>query len=197
VPAPVVVLASASPRRRELLRELLADFVVTPSAVDEVLPPGPYREAVPALALVKASAVAGRAPGAVVVGADTVVVADGEALGKPAGAEEARAMLRRLRGRPHAVITGVAVLDTRSGRAETAAAVSQVRMADYGDDVIEAYVASGAPFDKAGGYAIQDLDGALVAGLVGSYSNVVGLPLGPTRRLLEAVGIAVTAPRAR
>ena len=81
--------------------------------------------------------------------------------------------------------------------AVTAAAVSEVRMADYADALVEAYVASGAPFDKAGGYAIQDLGGALVAGLVGSYSNVVGLPLGTTRRLLAASGVRVSAVRAR
>jgi septum formation protein len=193
----MVVLASASPRRRELLRELLPDFVVKPSAIDEILAPGPYRATVPVLALRKASAVAAETPGAVVLGADTVVVIDGEALGKPAAAEQARAMLRRLRGRTHEVITGVAVVDASTGRAETAAEVSQVRMAHYGDEVIDAYVASGAPFDKAGGYAIQDLDGALVAGLVGSYSNVVGLPLAATRRLLEAFGLRLSAAAAR
>jgi septum formation protein len=196
-----VVLASASPRRRELLRALIPEFVVRPSAIEEVLGPGPYRETVPALAFRKAAAVAiemaAEVPGAVVLGADTVVVIEDEALGKPAGATEARTMLHRLRGRTHEVVTGIAVIETRTGRAETAVEVSQVRMADYGDDVIEAYVASGAPLDKAGGYAIQDLEGALVAGLVGSYSNVVGLPLAATRRLLEASGVRLSAEAAR
>jgi septum formation protein len=128
----------------------------------------------------------------VVVGADTVVVVDGEALGKPCDAADARAMLRRLRGRHHDVITGVGVVDAASGREAADAAVSRVLMADYADDVIEAYVATGEPFDKAGAYAIQGAGGRLVAGWEGSFSNIVGLPLEPTRRLLEAFGVAVS-----
>src|SRR5439155_1706266 len=113
--------------------------------------------------------------------ADTVVVFDGEALGKPAGPEEARAMLRRLRGREHEVITGVAVVDTRTGREATRAVASRVRMAAYSDVTLDSYVASGAPLDKAGAYAIQDLGGALVENFAGSYTNVVGLPVEETR----------------
>jgi len=110
-------------------------------------------------------------------------------LGKPAGPEEAREMLARLRGREHQVITGVAVVQAATGRTESTAVMSRVVMAAYSDGVIESYVASGAPFDKAGGYAIQDLGGALVDGVVGSYTNVVGLPLETTRRLLESYGV--------
>jgi len=192
-----VILASASPRRRELLRSLCPDFTVVPSEVDETLAPGPAAAAVKRLALDKAQAVAARVAAGVVLGADTVVVIDGEALGKPATADDARQMLRRLRGREHEVVTGVAVVEAPSGRCDTTAVVSRVRMADYGEADIEAYVASGEPFDKAGAYAIQGRGGALVAGLDGSFSNVVGLPLEETARLLTAFGVAVSEPPAR
>jgi nucleoside triphosphate pyrophosphatase len=116
-------------------------------------------------------------------------------LGKPSGPEEARVMLERLRGRPHEVITGVAIVDASTDRADSTTALSRVLMASYPETTIEAYVASGAPFDKAGGYAIQDLNGALVDGVLGSYTNVVGLPVQATRRLLERFG-AVSERRA-
>jgi septum formation protein len=146
------------------------------------------------LALAKARAVAAREGEGVVLGADTIVVIEGAVLGKPAGPDEARAMLRRLRGRQHEVITGVAVVEARTGRAETVAVVSRVRMADYDEAAIEAYVATGEPLDKAGAYAIQGAGGALVAGLEGSFSNVVGLPLAETARLLAAFGVPVRGP---
>jgi len=171
-----------------------------PSDIEETLAAGPLREAVTRLALGKARAVAARVAGSgeplIVLGADTIVVIDGEALGKPAGPDEARAMLRRLRGREHEVITGVAVVEALTGRADTVAVVSRVRMAAYGEAEIEAYVASGEPLDKAGAYAIQGRGAALVAGLDGSFSNVVGLPLAETGRLLAAFGVPVNAPPA-
>lgn len=191
-----VVLASASPRRRELLRTLCADFGTAPSGVDETLPPGPPTEAAVQVALRKARAVAaGLRQGVVVLGADTLVVVDGEALGKPVDSADARRMLRRLRGREHVVVTGVAVVDTATGREATDAVVSRVRMADYSDAAIEAYVASGEPLDKAGAYAIQGQGGRLVERLEGSWSNVVGLPVEATRALLAAFGV-VTVPAA-
>lgn len=192
----MLVLASASPRRRELLRYLVADFQVVPAEIDETLGRGPFPEAAVAVALRKARAVAGRAGGVAVLAADTLVVIDGEALGKPGGAAEAGRMLRRLRGRAHEVVTGVAVL-AADGRDRTGAAVSRVLMARLSDALIDDYVATGAPFDKAGGYAIQDLAGALVDGVVGSYTNVIGLPLGLTRRLLAEAGVPVLSEAAR
>jgi septum formation protein len=184
-----LILASQSPRRRELLRGIWADFEVIPSEVDETLEPGPVASAVTGLALRKARAVAGRVGVGVVLAADTVVVIDGVVLGKPEDAEEARDMLERLRGREHEVLTGIAVVDAGTGRTASAKAVSRVLMAAYPDTTIAAYVASRAPFDKAGGYAIQDLDGGLVDGVIGSYTNVVGLPLKATRRLLTDFGV--------
>lgn len=188
------MLASASPRRRELLRRLIPAFEVVPSAVDERLDAGPLAEAVARLAEQKARAVAATCRDGVVLGADTIVVIDGVPLGKPVDRAEAVAMLRRLRGRVHEVLTGVAVVDLAAGRAFTGTEVTQVVMARYPDDLVERYAASGAPLDKAGAYAIQDLDGALVAALVGSYTNVVGLPLALTGRLLTAAGVPVSAP---
>jgi len=187
-----VILASASPRRRELLRGICPRFEVMPSEIDETLDGGPTPDAVMSLALRKARAVAARAPAAVVLAADTLVVIDGMALGKPAGPDEARAMLVRLRGRRHEVITGLAAVRAGTAREAKAAVVSRVLMASYSYATIETYVASGSPFDKAGGYAIQDLEGRLVDALVGSYTNVVGLPVAETRRLLEEFGVAVS-----
>ncbi|HYS16872.1 MAG TPA: Maf family protein [Candidatus Binatia bacterium] len=187
-----LILASQSPRRRELLRRIRPEFEVIPSDIDEVLEGGPTAEAVAGLALRKARAVAARAGSGVVLAADTIVVIDGVALGKPSGAEEARAMLVRLRGRQHEVLTGVGVVDAATGRAASTTVVSRVLMAAYPDATIEAYAASGSPLDKAGAYAIQDLQGALVDGVVGSYTNVVGLPLEATRRLLEKFGVVVS-----
>jgi nucleoside triphosphate pyrophosphatase len=183
-----LILASQSPRRRELLRGIWAEFEVIPSDVDETLEPGPVADAVAGLALRKARAVADRVGAGVVLAADTVVVIDGLILGKPVGPEEARAMLARLRGREHEVITGVAVVDAETRRSAWTMAVSRVLMAAYPDATIATYVASGSPFDKAGGYAIQDLNGVLVDGVVGSYTNVVGLPVEATRRLLDNFG---------
>jgi septum formation protein len=193
-----VVLASASPRRRELLKLLVPEFRVIPSAIEERLEPGPFDRAVRALARRKAAAVAAQVTDGLVLGADTLVVIDGEVFGKPACPATARAMLARLRGRAHEVLTAVAVVDARSGRSRDGVSRSLVLMADYPDSLIEAYVASGSPFDKAGGYAIQDLDGGLAAGVVGSYTNVIGLPLDLTRRLLVeagAPGVSGTSPR--
>ena len=192
---PPVILASGSPRRRELLGRICAEFRVVPSGIEEVLEGPPTPTAVAALALAKARAVAGRVGEGIVLGADTVVVIDGDALGKPADRDAARAMLRRLRGRAHEVITGVAVVDAASGRSEATAVLTRVVMADVSDAELEAYAASGEPLDKAGGYAIQGGGAALVAGFAGSYSNVVGLPLRTTATLLSAFGVPVISSR--
>jgi septum formation protein len=151
-----------------------------------------------ALARAKARAVAqrvsaevsGRAPGrTVVLGADTEVFLEGQALGKPADAAAAGRMLRALRGRVHEVITGLALVEVGGGREETASVTTRVRMAEYSDEVIESYVATGEPFDKAGGYAVQGEGGRLVAEVEGCFTNVVGLPVETTRRLLAAWGL--------
>lgn len=188
-----IILASASPRRRELLGGLLSDFEVIPSHVPEEATGDPAGDA-RRLALAKARAVAALAPGAVVVGADTIVHDGQRSYGKPADAGEAAGMLRALRGREHSVYTGLAVV---AGGLELAGlSVSQVRLAALTDEQIDAYVASGRPLDKAGAYAIQDEDVPTVAGLEGCYCAVVGLPLWNLARLLEAAGVSCREPAA-
>jgi septum formation protein len=168
---------------------------VVPSAADETLEAIPLPEAVARLALRKARVVAVLRPAAVVLAADTIVVVDGRALGKPADPQDARVMLRTLRGRTHEVMTGVAVVDAATGREARDTVISRVTMTAYDDGAIDAYVAGGEPLDKAGAYAIQGAGGALVAGLAGSRSNVIGLPLGATAALLRRFGVGVNAPR--
>ena len=172
----------------------MPDFDVVPAGIDETLERGPLADSVARLALRKARAVADGLAAGLVLAADTIVVIDGEALSKPMDAAEARAMLRRLRGRTHEVMTGVAVVDAASRRQASDTAVSRVSMRDCSDGEIADYVAGGEPLDKAGAYAIQGQGGGLVAGLEGSRSNVVGLPLGVTAALLRRFGVAVSAP---
>jgi len=196
-----LILASASPRRRELLARLDVPFEVRPSGIDERLVPGVPASA-QALSLARAKArdvgerlrAVGEAP-ALVLGADTLVVLDERPLGKPASRDEARAMLCALRGRGHEVVTAVVLrLEVSKGREAAAAVTSQVFMRDYTDGEIEAYVATGEPDDKAGGYAVQGQGAHLVARVEGCYTNVVGLPLRTTARLLRAFGLAPTEP---
>jgi septum formation protein len=147
------------------------------------------------VALTKALAVAvtvGRAP-ALILGADTEVVLDGQLLGKPRDGADAARMLRQLRGRQHEVITGLALVELDAPgappRQETTSVTSRVRMGDYDDQAIEAYVATGEPLDKAGAYAVQGLGGRLVAAVDGCLTNVVGLPMTTVRALLERRGL--------
>ncbi len=173
------VLASRSPRRRRLLEQIGLDFDVDVSDVDESVAidaePSSLTET---LARRKADDVARRRPEALTLGADTVVVFDGQIMGKPADASEASEMLRQLSGNTHVVYTGIALLHPRSDRAHTTSEATRVTFGEMDDDEISAYVASGSPMDKAGGYGIQDDRGALfVERIDGDYYNVVGLPL--------------------
>ena len=179
-----LVLASASPRRVALLRQAGAEFSVVDPGPDRAWPgEAEPRHGVRALALDKARRVAAARRGAVVVGADTVVVVRGQRLGKPENREQARAMLMRLHGRQHEVWTGLAVV--RDGDQRTAAERTTVRMARLSERDLEEYVKSGESLDKAGGYGIQGLAGQFVKGIEGDYFNVVGLPLARLRSLLE------------
>jgi septum formation protein len=179
-----LVLASASPRRVALLRQAGAEFTVVDPGPDRDWPgEAEPRHGVRALALDKARRVAAAKRGAVVVGADTVVVVRGQRLGKPENKEQARAMLMKLHGRQHEVWTGLAVV--RDGEHRTAAERTVVRMARLSEPDIDAYVRSGEALDKAGGYGIQGLAGQFVKGIDGDYFNVVGLPLARLRALLE------------
>ena len=189
---PRIILASASPRRRELLATLGLAFEVVPSNVDESIEERDPRAAAELLARRKAEAVAAEHPDALVIGSDTIVALDGHMLGKPEDAEEARTMLRGLRGRPHQVVTGVAAI--LGGREESSRAWTTVHMRPYPDDAIEAFIATGSPFDKAGGYAIQDEAFAPVERFEGCRCAVIGLPLGLLRTLLARFGIETRQP---
>lgn len=186
-----VILASASPRRRELLAALVRDFEVMPADVPEPLSGDPHENA-RRLAGDKAAFVAKQHPGAVVIGADTIVHLNGRSYGKPAGAADAVRILRELRGREHHVVTGIAIASP--GGLQVASSETVVHMAPLADDAVAAYVASGRPLDKAGAYAIQDADVPTVATWEGCYCNVVGLPLWRLRGLLSAAGVASAEP---
>jgi septum formation protein len=178
-----LVLASASPRRVALLRQAGAAFTVVDPGPDRAWPGrAEPRHGVRALALDKARRVAARRPGAVVVGADTVVVLRGLRLGKPANAAEARQMLERLHGRRHEVWTGLAVV--RDDQQCTGAECTVVHFNRLEAEDIAAYVRSGEPLDKAGAYGIQGLAGQFVKRVEGDYTTVVGLPLARLRSLL-------------
>lgn len=182
-----LILASASPRRAELLTAAGFDFTIAPVNLDERARPGEPAEAhVTRLAEEKAAAALRQHPDAVVVGADTVVVVDSRILGKPAGRQGAEDMIRSLSGRTHEVLTGVCV--RRAGHTAGHVERTSVRMAHLDDQEIAWYVASGEPEDKAGAYAIQGLASRFVEEIRGSYSNVVGLPVAAVYRLLLAVG---------
>lgn len=190
---PALVLASASPRRRELLAGLELAFTVRPVDLDETPrpdeEPGAY---VFRLAREKAAARAG-VPGGMelVLAADTTVVLDGEILGKPLDVPDARRMLGRIAGREHTVLTGVALHERRAGgevRQVSTVVSSRVRMAAMSERQIAWYAATGEPLDKAGSYAVQGLGALFVEEVFGNYTNVVGLPLPATYRLFAELG---------
>jgi len=182
-----IVLASASARREELFSRLGLPFTVDAAEVDESPRPAEAPEALVArLARAKASAVAGRHEGAIVIGADTVVVAEGDVVGKPRDDGEARAILRRLAGGEHDVLTGYCVLDPAIGYERAGAERSRLRMRELTTGEIERYVASGEPEGKAGAYAIQGAAGSFLEVVSGSWTNVVGLPLGAIETALSA-----------
>jgi septum formation protein len=189
-PHPRLILASASPRRQQLLREAGYEFVVRPSDVDEddhpsrILP----AELAQYLAVQKADAVARQFPNDVVLAADTVVAFGDRPLGKPADAEDAIQMLELLSGTTHIVITGVAVMRAAAGHSAKARVMSAVRMRFLAADEIARYVAGGEWRGKAGGYGIQDRD-PFVTRTTGSLTNIVGLPMDETVQLLREAGV--------
>jgi septum formation protein len=186
--APRIILASASPRRGELLQQIGLAFRQQHADIDETPRSGETAaDFVQRMALEKARAVhATDTSGLPVLGADTEVVLDGQPLGKPADAEAARGMLQRLSGRAHEVLSAVALLD---GRETVVLSRSRVWFKQLEAGEIDAYWASGEPRDKAGGYGIQGLGAVFIERLEGSYSGVMGLPLFETARLLHDSGI--------
>jgi septum formation protein len=183
---PPVVLASASPRRRELLRLVGIEHTVIPTDIDEAHPPG-EAPAVYAERLAREKAGAIQRDDAVVIGSDTIVVVDGDVLGKPRDHEQAAAMLRRLSGRAHVVMTAVAV--AWRGRMLSAVEEVGVTFRALSDDEIRRYLETGEPMDKAGAYGIQGFGATIVDRVDGDYFAVMGLPLNRLVRLCRALGL--------
>lgn len=185
-----LILASASPRRKELLASLGVAFEVIPAEVTEhEAPDADPRAMVLHNAALKADWVAARHPDATVIGADTTVFIDRTVLNKPRDAAEARAMLRRLRGKTHTVFTGLAIRRQRDGLKLDQGVASEVTFKAFDDATLELYLSRVHTLDKAGGYAIQEQGDLIVAGFTGSLTNIVGLPLDEVKQLLtRAVG---------
>lgn len=187
---PQIILASASPRRSELLKLIDVPFTVIPSQADEPRfdnagSPGSYAAA---LARSKAAEVAARVSDGLILGADTIVTLDGRVFGKPVDAADATLMLRALSGRTHSVITGVHLMDCMTGREASRIVETRVTFRHLSPEQIDWYVASGEPMDKAGAYAIQGLGAVIVTRLHGCYFNVVGLPVPTVAEMLADFG---------
>jgi len=185
-----VVLASASPRRKELLEKTGLKFVVDAPEINEdhgrTMKPA---ELAKTISLEKAEAVAARHPCSIIIAADTFGILGGRLLGKPRDEDEARRMLGRMAGRCHSVVTGFSILDTETGKTISKAAETKVYFKKLDSEEIAAYVRTGEPLDKAGAYAIQGLGALLVEKIEGDYYNVVGLPLGSLARELKKFGV--------
>jgi len=179
-----LILASESPRRHELLRQLDRPFQIRPVPVDETPPPGTPRAAAEAIALRKARAAAQGLSRGIVLGADTLVEVSGTILGKPEDAADALRMLGLLSATRHCVHTGIAAIDTGSGRELSSVCTTEVWMRPIAVAERRAYVDSGEPFGKAGGYAVQETGDRFVERMEGPYDNVVGLPVEQVRELL-------------
>jgi septum formation protein len=185
------VLASASPRRRELLAQLGLSFIVVPSKLHEISQSGMKPNAhATYFAEAKAREVADRNPNKWILGADTIVILGQEIMGKPAHSAEAFSILSRLAGRSHSVITGICLVNVSLEVVEREWVETKVFMKSLTPEDIEGYIRTGEPMDKAGAYGIQGIGGCLVQRIEGSYSNVVGLPLCETVELLRRHGVA-------
>lgn len=186
-----MILASASPRRKELLSRFVKNFSVEAAHVDETPEPGASPEETALSAAVKkAGKISENAPGdALIIAADTIVCLDGKIYGKPSSPEDARKTLTELSGKAHRVITAVACEDNASGKALRFTESAKVFFAPYGEDVIEKYIATGEPFDKAGSYAIQGIGCMLAEKTEGDYDSIVGLPIGRLVRELKTINV--------
>ncbi|HXG90779.1 MAG TPA: Maf family protein [Blastocatellia bacterium] len=186
---PKIILASASPRRAEILAKIGVEFEIEPSQIHE----RPHADEAPPdyiirIARAKVIAVARKREAGLIIGADTIVVLDGRVLGKPQDEEDAQRMLRQLSGKWHAVMTGVALLDVATRREVADYDKTLVRFAQMTEKEIDWYVGTKEPMDKAGAYGIQDLGGLFVEEIAGNYYNVVGLPLPLLYRLARRLG---------
>lgn len=186
-----IFLASASPRRRELLRRVGLPFTAIPSQVPEEIAAGDPLDLVKGLARLKACEIAGRIDRGLVIGADTIVVLADDILGKPGSEQEARDMLSRLSGATHRVLTGVAIVEVPGGNTLVEHEETLVTFRDLTPGEIASYVASGEPMDKAGGYGAQGLGAVLIKRIEGCYFNVVGLPLSRLSEMLCQFGVHI------
>ena len=187
-----IILASASPRRKELLEAIGLKFEVEPSNYEEdIRSTADPHELVKSLSLAKARAVAGNHRSALIIAADTLVVCEGRLLGKPHTETEAREMLEAINGKQHSVITGFTIMDAGDNRAVSGSVETRVYVKRLTSEEIVAYVKSGEPLGKAGGYAIQGLGSVIVERIEGDYCNVVGLPLGALAESLQEFGVRV------
>ena len=185
-----IILASSSPRRKELLSQAGVAFTIVVSGCDETPMPGESAtEMVERLAVVKAAAVANQYRDAYVIGADTTVCIDGEVLGKPESFDDACSMLQKIQGRTHDVLGGISIINRSQGLEIKWSHATKVTMAKMSEDVIARYVRSGEPMDKAGSYAIQGLGLQFVDTVEGSYSNVVGLNISALMVELVRLGV--------
>src|SRR3989304_6108226 len=187
-----IILASASPRRKELLEQIGLSFMVEPSNYQESmsLELEPH-ELAKSLSLEKARLVARNHRNALVIAADTFIVFEGKILGKPRTETKAKEMLRTMSGKPHSVITGFTIIDTDSNKTVSRSVETRVHLRKLGSDEIDAYVRSKEPLDKAGAYAIQGLGSVIVERIEGDYSNVIGLPLSALTESLKEFGVHV------
>ncbi len=184
-----LILASASPRRKELLDQVGIEYEVIPSSVEEHIEDidGTPAEKAEKLAYFKAKDVASKLNDCLVLGADTIVVIGNEILGKPIDLDDAKRMLIKLSGKEHKVITGVALIDTGKNAVVMSHETTSVKFRDLTNRMIDSYIASQEPMGKAGAYAIQGFGALLVEGINGCYSNVVGLPLTKLSKMVESV----------
>ncbi|WP_206915510.1 Maf family protein [Alicyclobacillus suci] len=195
-----IVLASGSPRRRQLLDMLSLPFsVVVTSADEEIRPEWTPARAVEELAERKLAVALSRidVPDTIAIAADTVVVVNGTILGKPANEQEAYEMLTRLQGRAHEVYTGVAIYNMKNGTSRTFHEMTRVWMRPQGEEWLRWYIRTGEPMDKAGSYAIQGLGALLVERIEGDFYNVVGLPIGQLAVILEELGAPIPSLQKR
>ena len=188
IASPHLILASGSQRRAEILRTVRWHFEMMAMDIDESRRAGEDAvNYVERLALAKAEAAASSVPGATIIGADTIVVIEEKILGKPCDDDDARQMLRMLRGRWHQVLTGIALIDGKTSQSRVAHEMTDVKFAAMSEDEINWYVATGEPMDKAGAYAIQGIGARFIEGIKGDYFNVVGLPVRLLYKLVGAI----------
>jgi len=185
-----IILASQSPRRQELLKQVGLEFEVIPADIDEnLLQSVSPIEMVQQLACQKAKFVANGKQKGIIIAADTIVVVDDRVMGKPNTKDDAYQMLSSLSGRVHQVMTGLCVINAEAGKTECGVEQTEVTFRTLSESEIVAYIASGEPFDKAGGYGVQGLGALLVEKINGCYFNVVGLPLSKLFQMLKNQGI--------